>query len=146
MTFGLLAGATFGGVVLALRGLREEQSSWLMALNFGVTAVVLAPLAISQEFWPKGEQWFFLAGFGILQMGIPYLLFARGVQSITGHEASGIVLLEPILVPLWVFVAWHSAADYEAPRWWTLVGGTLILVGLLCRYFSDRKHDDMASE
>lgn len=142
VTYGLLAGATFGGVVLCLRGLRDEQPAWLMALNFCVTAVVLAPLAINREFWPQGEQWFYLAGFGMLQMGIPYLFFARGVQNITGHEASGIVLLEPVLVPLWVYVAWHNASDYQAPRWWTLAGGTLILVGLLCRYFSDRRRDE----
>ena len=80
-----------------------------------------------------------LAGFGMLQMGIPYVVFARGVQRITGHEASGIVLLEPVLVPVWVFVAWHGDDDYQAPRWWTLVGGTLILTGLLARYASESR-------
>jgi drug/metabolite transporter (DMT)-like permease len=71
----------------------------------------------------------FLAFFGMFQMGLPYILFARGLRSIPGHEATGIGLLEPILVPLWVFLAWG-----DKPAWWTLVGGGLILIGLAVRY------------
>ena len=75
----------------------------------------------------------------MLQMGIPYLLFARGLRTLPGHEASGIVLLEPILMPLWVFLAYHAEPTYHAPRWWTLVGGGLILCGLLVRYTKLRR-------
>jgi drug/metabolite transporter (DMT)-like permease len=62
-------------------------------------------------------------------MGIPYLLFAHSLKSLSGHEASAIGLIEPILVPLWVYLAWH-----RVPDWWTFVGGALILVGLVMRY------------
>ncbi|HZN36276.1 MAG TPA: EamA family transporter, partial [Pirellulaceae bacterium] len=55
--------------------------------------------------------------------------FARGLRSIPGHEATGIGLTEPILVPVWVVLAWG-----DRPAWWTLVGGGLILVGLAVRY------------
>jgi len=64
-------------------------------------------------------------------MGLPYVLFARGLKVISSHEASGLSLLEPVLVPLWVFVAWRTAADYEYPAITTLIGAGLILVGLL---------------
>jgi drug/metabolite transporter (DMT)-like permease len=67
-------------------------------------------------------------------MGLPYLLFARGVSRVTGHEAAGIVLLEPILVPVWVYLAWRHVPSYQAPQWWTLAGGGLILLGLGLRY------------
>ncbi|MDP7019480.1 MAG: EamA family transporter [Pirellulaceae bacterium] len=141
IVYGLLAAFTYAGVVLSLRRLREYQSSWLIALNHLATAVVLAPLVYAdfQESggatgWPHGVQWPLLAGFGILQMGLPYVLFARGLKRIPGHEASGIVLLEPTLTPLWVFLAWSWAPGYESPRWWTLVGGGLILLGLAFRY------------
>ncbi len=137
--FGLLAGVTFAGVVLSLRSLRDQSAIWLIALNHLTTAIVLLPYAIYQNVWPQGEQWLYLAGFGLLQMGIPYVLFAFGVRSISGHEASFIVLLEPVLVPLWVFIAWHNAESYQAPRWWTLVGGGLILIGLIVRYAQSRR-------
>src|SRR4051794_10354798 len=74
------------------------------------------------------------AGLGIVQMGLPYVLFARGLKSIPGHEATGIGLAEPLLVPLWTYLAWG-----DEPAWWTLVGGGLILVGLAIRYASPKK-------
>jgi drug/metabolite transporter, DME family len=100
--------------------------------------MLFAPIAVSNsEHWPQGKQWMFLIAFGILQMGLPYVLFARGLKSISGHEASGVGLLEPVLLPLWVFLAWRHAADYSPPRWWTLVGGGLILIGLAVRFCAE---------
>src|SRR5262249_12399549 len=126
----------YGGVVLSLRQLRTMESAWLTALNHLVTAIVLAPAALSR-LWsadaaalvPSGIQWPFLAGLGIVQIGLPYVLFARGRRRIRGHEATGIALIEPLLVPVWVYLAWG-----DKPAWWTLVGGGLILTGLAIRY------------
>jgi drug/metabolite transporter (DMT)-like permease len=135
--YGLAAGVFYAGVVLSLRQLRDMESAWIVSLNHLVTAVVLAPflcdwssgMPVLNQYWPSGKQWLLLAGFGILQMGLPYVLFARSLKSIPGHEASGIGLIEPILVPLWVWLVWNSA-----PAWWTLAGGGLIFAGLLLRY------------
>ena len=134
VVYGLLAGATYAAVVLSLRWLRDEDPAWLVAVNHGVTAVLLLPFVLFMSLWPNGQQALVLAGFGVLQMGIPYWLFARGLRSVPGHEASGIVLLEPVLVPVWVYLAWHGEASYRPPSWWTLLGGVLILAGLLVRY------------
>jgi len=134
--WGLASGVFYAGVVLSLRNLRAFESAWLVALNHLVTAMVLSPLALD-GLWkgssgaplPGGIQWPLLAGFGIIQMGLPYVLFARGLRSIPGHEASGIGLVEPLLVPVWVALTWG-----ERPAWWTLAGGGLILIGLAIRY------------
>lgn len=135
--WGLASGLFYAGVVLSLRNLRSMDATWLAAVNHGVTAAVLAPLALA-PLWegsrssvplPGGIQWALLAGFGILQMGLPYVLFTRGLRSIPSHEGANIGLLEPLLVPVWVYLAWG-----DPPAWWTLVGGGLILVGLLLRY------------
>ncbi|MCA9145507.1 MAG: EamA family transporter [Planctomycetaceae bacterium] len=139
MMYGLLGGLTYAGVVVSLRWLRDEDAAWLVAMNHFVTGVVLLPYILYVGIWPSLGQLAFLAAFGMLQMGLPYWLFARGLQGIPGHEASGLVLLEPILVPVWVFLAWRSEPTYEAPAWWTLVGGGLILVGLICRYTNLRR-------
>ena len=143
VVFGLLSGMTFAGVVLCVRQLRSEDAAWLITLNLAVTAVVLSPIVVAHGIWPTGKQFAYLTAFGMLQLGLPYFLFARGVRSISGHEASGIALLEPILVPVWVFLAWHAEPTYQPPRWWTYVGGSLILAGLLWRYAGARRtrHD-----
>jgi drug/metabolite transporter (DMT)-like permease len=129
--WGLASGVFYAGVVLSLRQLRHMESAWLVALNHLVTAVVLTPFAFGTAHFPSGVQWLLLAGLGIVQMGLPYVLFARGLKHIPGHEATGIGLIEPLLVPVWVYLAWG-----DKPAWWTLVGGGFILVGLAIRYFS----------
>jgi drug/metabolite transporter (DMT)-like permease len=131
---GLLSGLFFGSVVLSLRWLRSEDSAWLVALNHLVTALGLLPVVLSSGVWPAGRQWLYIAAFGPLQMGLPYLLFARGVRTVSSHEASGITLIEPLLVPLWVWLAWHSATTYRPPQWWTFLGASFILAGLVLKY------------
>jgi drug/metabolite transporter, DME family len=127
--WGLASGVFYAGVVLSLRQLRHMESAWLVALNHLVTAIVLAPLAFRTGHFPTGIQWLLLGGLGIVQMGLPYVLFARGLKRIPGHEATGIGLVEPLLVPVWVYLAWG-----DKPAWWTLVGGLFILMGLVVRY------------
>ena len=126
---GLAGGLFYAGVVLFLRQLRGHSAVWLILLNHLVTATALLPVPIALDIWPSGEQLPWLAAFDILQMGIPYVLFTRGLQIIPGGEASSIALLEPIILPLWVLLLWG-----EQPRWWTTVGGALILTGMLYRY------------
>ena len=144
--WGLASGVMYAGVVLSLRQLRAFDSAWLAMLNHTVTVAVLMPLALqwiadpliaeraastaaAPRLFPQGIQWVLLAAFGILQMGLPYVLFARGLRHIPGHEATAIGLLEPIVMPIWVLLVWD-----QAPSWWTIAGGGLILAGLALRY------------
>jgi len=128
VAWGLASSFFYAGVVLSLRQLRGFNSVWLAALNHLVTAIALAPLALTLQF-PSGTQWIYLAGLGVLQMAFPYVLFAYGLKRIPGHEATAIGLIEPLLNPLWVLLAWG-----DRPQWWTIAGGACILVGLSVRY------------
>jgi len=129
VAWGLASGAAFAGVALSLRQLRDHDSAWLAALNHLVTLACLAPIMITQAPVPSGVQWALLAGLGIVQMGLPYVLFGRSLKNIPGHEATAIGMIEPLLVPAWVYLAWG-----ERPAWWTFLGGGLILVGLAVRF------------
>jgi drug/metabolite transporter (DMT)-like permease len=130
ITAGVLSGATFAGVVIFLRRLRGFDPLLLVFVNQSVTALVLAPVAVG-GYWPQGWQWLYLAGFGVFQMGLPYLLFALALRRISSQEASGLGILEPVLVPVWVYLAWRDQPDYEPPAVGTIVGGLLILIGLV---------------
>jgi drug/metabolite transporter (DMT)-like permease len=132
--YGLTSGMFYAGVVLSLRNLRAHDPVWLAALNHLVTAIFLAPFAWAESRFPSGIQWFLLAGLGIVQMGLPYVLFARGLKRIAGHEATSIALVEPLLNPMWVYLAWG-----EQPAAWTFAGGALILVGLAIRFIEPPK-------
>ncbi|HFB98200.1 MAG TPA: EamA/RhaT family transporter, partial [Bryobacterales bacterium] len=95
---GLAAGGFYAGTILGLRSLRDLDTGFLMAVNHAATALVLAPVAFTRGSWPHGPQWPALALFGVVQMALPYWLFARGVRHLVGHEASALALLEPVLV------------------------------------------------
>ncbi len=131
---GVLSGVTFAGVVLSMRSLRDVDPAWLITLNHSCTALLLLPLVVQVDGSVSPGSYLALAMFGIFQMSVPYVLFARGLRTVTSPEASVISLVEPILVPLWVFIAWSSHPTYEAPRTWTIVGGAIICAALLLRY------------
>ncbi len=70
-----------------------------------------------------------LAIMGVVQLGIPYFLFSKGLETISLQEASLIVLIEPVLNPIWVALSFG-----EVPSTATLVGGGIILFSLGLRY------------
>jgi drug/metabolite transporter (DMT)-like permease len=125
----LAAGFAYAGVVLCLRVLRDEDSAWLVMLNHAVGGVVLLPWIWTLPVWLALSQWSLIAMLGIVQMGLAYVLFARGVRSIKTQEAALIPLLEPLLNPLWVWLLWRE--QVAAGTW---VGGALIVGGLALRY------------
>jgi drug/metabolite transporter (DMT)-like permease len=129
MLLALGSGLAYGAVITSLRALREEDSAWLVVLNHLVSAAVLLPWILARGLIPSGTQWGVIALLGAFQMGLPYVLFARGISGVPAQEAGLITLLEAILNPLWVWLFWGE--EVATPTW---IGGGLILTGLLVRY------------
>jgi drug/metabolite transporter (DMT)-like permease len=126
---GLASGLAYAGVVVGLRGLRQQDPAWLVLLNNLVGGVVLLPWVLTFDVRLDGTQWAVVAAFGVIQLGIPYILFARGLQSVTAQEASLITIIEAVLNPLWVWLLLGEMAP--AATW---IGGGLIVGGLVLRY------------
>lgn len=126
---GALSGLLYAGIIVCLRQLRSLDGAWIVAVMHVAAAAALAPFCLAAGTWPAGRQWLALAGFGLFQTAVPYLLYARSVRSITSQEAAGIGLLEPVMNPLWVYLVYG-----EQPARWTIAGATLILAGLAARY------------
>jgi len=126
---GLASGVTFAAVIVLMRLLRSENAAWLVALNHAVVAAVLLPWAVHLGCWPSAAQMVVLAAFGVVQMGIPYTLMLQGLRYIPSQEAVILALIEPVLMPIWVLLAWG-----EQPAWWTILGGMLIFGALAIRY------------
>jgi drug/metabolite transporter (DMT)-like permease len=91
------------------------------------------PWVISQGLIPSGTQWAVIGVLGAFQMGLPYVLFARGMAGVPAQEAGLITLLEAILNPFWVWLFWREEVTTS-----TWIGGALILAGLLMRYLAFR--------
>ena len=133
-TLAVLSGITMAVVVLSMRQMSDVDSTWLITLNHAATVLILLPLVWTAHQTIDATAYIALGAFGVIQMSVPYILFARALRKITSAEASMLVLIEPILVPVWVYLAWHRHPSYAAPSWWTFAGGGLISIGLIQRY------------
>lgn len=130
----------YGGVILCLRELKGHSSMWLTTQNHIGTAICLSAAILiihGPAFWwvwtctPSARQIAFLAFFGAIQMALPYALFARGLKHVSPQEAGMIVLLEPLLNPLWTYLI---SPETDTPTTATWIGGALILGALVWRY------------
>lgn len=132
MLLGLASGIGYAAAIIGMRSMRDVDPIWLSAVtNLGGALALgaFALVAIGPIPLPTGRQWPMLIAFGVVQMAIPYALFARGLKSIGAPEAGLISLLEPVLNPIWVVLV-HG----ERPSTFTIVGGLLLLAGVAVRY------------
>ena len=65
----------------------------------------------------------FLLALGVLQMAVPYILFAWVSSRISALACSLIGMLEPLLNPVWVAIFYG-----EVPGFYALIGGVIIIV------------------
>jgi drug/metabolite transporter (DMT)-like permease len=87
-----------------------------------VTAAVALPM--THFALPTGD-YTLLALFGVGQMAFALVLFTTGVRLIPAADAGLITLLECVLAPIWVWLAFA-----EAPEARTIAGGAVVLVAV----------------
>ncbi|HEY5466869.1 MAG TPA: EamA family transporter [Clostridia bacterium] len=116
------SGICFGLQAVLMRRLRLSGSSPESALTWGnlVCFAVAIPFFFVKT--PTSTDILLLAGMGLVQVGIAYVLYAYALKYVTSLELILIPILEPLLNPFWVF-----AFRGEKPGWTVIVGGSLIL-------------------
>jgi drug/metabolite transporter (DMT)-like permease len=127
------SGVAYAGVLIGLRLLRGASPRWLTVVNHLTAALALVPLL--PFFWPAAPSLAQLATlilFGSVQMALPYWLAAHGLRRVGPQEAGVITLIEPVLNPLWAFLAYPQS---ETPTLFTLAGGACIVGALAWRYW-----------
>ncbi len=125
----LASGIAYAGVVVSLKWLRDEDSAWLVALSHAAAGLILLPAVLVAVPALNGLQSTLVVLLGIVQMGLPYVIFARAMRFVSTQEAALLTLLEPIANPIWVFLLWGEAVATT-----TWIGGGLIVGGLAVRY------------
>ncbi|GAB4375641.1 MAG: DMT family transporter [Spirochaetales bacterium] len=123
---GLLSGVTFAFYAIFMRmqkGGSPVESvllSHLLVFLFSIPSILSSPPSLSRTGWVA------LIVLGIFQIGLPSILFARGIKGVTTIQAMLITTLEPILNPLWVFLVLG-----EIPTLNALIGGGMIVLAVL---------------
>jgi DME family drug/metabolite transporter len=82
----------------------------------------------------RATDWLVLAFLGLFQIALAYVLLARGVGGVPALETSLLLMLEPVLNPLW---AWLVHGERVGPR--VLAGGALILAATLLNSWHDAR-------
>lgn len=131
---GLCSGVAYAAVAVGLRSLRSEDPVWVVMLSNLVGGLCLLPWVASMPVELRPEQWGIVAAFGVIQLAIPYLLFALAVRSVSAHEAALLTLIEAVLNPVWV---WLFIGERAAAATW--IGGGCILAGLALQQILRRR-------
>ncbi|MGI6702439.1 MAG: DMT family transporter [Clostridia bacterium] len=122
----VIDGITYAAVILLMRKQKDEGSLDAILLGNIFTAVIGLPFAVQSP--PSGSDLISLVIMGVFQLGLPYLLFALAIKSVSALDAALIPVIEPILNPIWVFLLMG-----EVPGKWALLGGTIVFAAITFR-------------
>ncbi len=124
--YAILSGFCFACMVLLLR--KQKDESPLESVFWGnvLTAIIGIPFMFSSM--PDTGSWIALLLMGVFQLGISYILYAVAIKHVSALEAILIPVIEPLLNPVWVFLALG-----EAPGPWAFAGGIIVLTAIVGR-------------
>lgn len=128
--FALLSGIAWALTVMGLRALGRGGMDWgpAAALWGNIIAFLgCLPLALPVVA-SKPADWLVIAGLGTFQIALAYVFLIRGLRRVRALEASLLLLLEPVLNPIWAWLV-HG----ERPGGWSIAGGFLILLATLVK-------------
>ncbi len=122
----LASGVAFALTILGLRAVSAEGSVVLIWGNLIAGLSVLVPAMGGPA--PTPLDIGTLVFLGVFQLGLAYTLFNMGIKETPAVEASLLILLEPVLNPVWTFLF-----TGERPGPWALTGGAIILLATAWR-------------
>jgi drug/metabolite transporter (DMT)-like permease len=122
------SGLTWALTVVGLRSLgragsgRPNQTLSAVSLGNALAALATLPLAlpVAALSWTDFGVVSYL---GLAQIGLAYVFLSRAVPHIPAFEITTVLLLEPVLNPVWTWMV-HG----ETPGQGALAGGVIILV------------------
>ena len=130
----LLAGLGFGVFTFFLTRVNMPTPALIALSNLSAAALVFAIVpsawALQSISWVS---WLALAFLGSVQIALATVCFGAALRRIPAVRASVLALLEPLLSPLWVFLAIG-----EAPSAFGFTGGACILGGILSDFWTRR--------
>lgn len=128
------SGLTWALTVMGLRALGKGGESWGPAGAFWgniFAALLCLPMALPLAGARPLD--FALVGYlGVFQIGLAYLFLIRGLVRVRAFEASLLLLLEPVLNPIWTWLV-HG----ERPGVWSIAGALVILLATLLKAWAD---------
>ena len=120
----LMSGVCFAVTIAGLRWLSRGTSDvGLATVAIGNLIAFLwgLPFALPVESATTTD-WVVMLYLGAIQIGLAYACLTRGLRRVPALEASLLLMVEPVLNPVWAWLV-HG----EKPSHWALLGGALII-------------------
>lgn len=124
--FGVISGIFFALQAIFLRQ-QKDGSPW-ESIFLGNILTAIIGLPFLSVVWPSAAHWGVLLLLGVVQLGLPYILYTIAIKHTTALEAILIPVIEPLLNPLWVFLLIG-----EKPGPWSIGGSIIVLAAITIR-------------
>jgi DME family drug/metabolite transporter len=135
----LLSGVAWALTAIGLRamsrGATTERAGAGAAVACGnlIAAVAAAPFAFPVEH-ARSMDWALVTYLGVFQISCAYFFLTRGLRTVSALEATFLLLLEPVLNPVWAWIV-----QGERPGPWALCGGSVILVASVVKTWDESR-------
>lgn len=124
----IVSGITMAIMILNLNKLKVHRPVEIIIWGNIMTFIVGIPF-YSGILW-QPEAIAAITFLGIFQLGLAYVFYTSGIQSVTAIEGILIPVIEPLLNPVWVFIG-----TGEQPSLFGFIGGIIVLTAIMVRNY-----------
>jgi drug/metabolite transporter (DMT)-like permease len=124
----ILGGMAMAVMILCMRRQKEGVPGNTILMGNLLGALIGLPFLLRETFTPSSIG--IISYLGIFQIGISFVCYSVAIKSLQALESTLILIMEPILNPLWVFLVIG-----EVPGRLASVGGVLVLGAVAARAF-----------
>ncbi len=139
------SGLSYALIVIGFRWLSRQgdEDASIASVGLGNVLAFILCMPFAFPFAPgRPADWLILVYLGVVQIGLAYFLMTKAMQYVPAFEASLLLLLEPVLNPIWTWLI-HR----EQPSKLALAGGFLILCATAAKtWWSARQQNDILIE
>ena len=132
----MLMTLSFAGMIVLQR--RQPKVSMIAVNALGALGSGVFGLANSPHEAIGAYDFVILFAFGLTTIGLAFVIFMEGAKFIPSAEAGLISLLDVVLAPIWVFLAFG-----ENPGAATILGGAIVLAAAVWRMAPDLRRDQV---
>ena len=135
------AGLSWALTVLGLRWIArtdesggESQVAVVVGNCVALAACLPAALPVTES---TPTDWLWVLYLGVFQIAAAYILLTRALASASAFEVSLLLLIDPVVTPIW---AWWIHG--EVPGAWALAGGAVVVGVTLIKVLMDVRDDE----
>jgi drug/metabolite transporter (DMT)-like permease len=134
---GVLSGIAYACMLVGLRwltrGRKDNPGLATAVMGNWIAALAVIPMALPVGAFRAADAAVILY-LGVVQIGLAYVLLTRAMRHVPAVEATTLLMIEPVLNPIWAWLV-HGEAPGPGP----LAGGALILSATLVHTLRQRQ-------